>query len=74
MFRLRPSIREDIRNGRRAQGAELTPDDIGRQLGDSFGRVLAIDVGKRVWLRPYGLTMENNPQRDARKRREARDD
>lgn len=59
-------ISQEIRKGLRCQGAPLTVEDVGRNLGQSFGRVLAADVGKRVWLRAYGLTMENAEQRDAR--------
>lgn len=61
-------ISMDIRSGKRRQGAELTAQDVGRNLGDNFGRVLPIDVGKRVWLKDYGLVMENDAQRDKRKR------
>lgn len=39
------------------------------ELGSGFGRVLKNDVGKRVWVKSYGLVMENDEQRDARKGR-----
>lgn len=63
------TIVAEINRGLRAQGAELTEADIGKGLG-YFGRVLPIDVGKRVWLKESGLVMENNEQRDARKAKE----
>ena len=66
-FKVKPWLDHEIRRGRRAQGSELTTGDIGRTLASGFGRVLPIDVGKRIWLRSYGLTMENNEQRDTRK-------
>ena len=61
------TIYGEIKKGERAQGAEIRPEDVGKDFGDSMGRVLLIDVGKRVWLKPYGLAMENNEQRDKRK-------
>ncbi len=66
---MKSPIEEQIRRGELCQGYELTEDDVGRCIdwGD-FGLVLKADVGKRVWLRSYGLTMENVKQRDARKR------
>ncbi len=62
-----PAISDDLRMGRRAQGSELGRNDVGRNLGLAFGRVFLHDVGKRVWLKSYGLVMENNEQRDKRK-------
>lgn len=46
---------------------ELQESDVGLELGQSMGRVLRNDVGKRVVLNPRGiLMMENNEQRDRR--------
>lgn len=58
-----------LKTGALPQGYELTQDDVGLTLSqwDGFGPVLESDVGKRVWLKPYGLVMENVQQRDARK-------
>lgn len=66
------SIKTEIQRGIRAQGSELAAADVGRLLSvlEGFGPVQAGDVGKRVWTRPYGLVMENDEQRDARKARE----
>lgn len=66
---MRRDIRWEIKTGIRAQGSELSKADVGRSLsfGEGFGRVLPIDVGKRVWLKPHGFVMENNEQRDTRK-------
>ncbi len=62
-----PDIKTEIESGKRPQGSPLTKADVGRELGDSFGRVFASDIGKRVFCRPNcGLQMENNAQRDAR--------
>lgn len=64
------TITDDLREGRLPQGYELQAGDVGRPLdGPAFGwgDVLPVDVGKRVWRRPWGLCMENNEQRDARK-------
>lgn len=67
-MKIRRSIRDLLKRGDRAQGSELRPSDVGRRLDWSgFGRTQAGDVGKRVWLRSWGLVMENNEQRDARK-------
>lgn len=62
-------ISEDIRRGQRKQGTELTADDVGRPLDvlNEFGVVLVQDVGRRVWLKDYGLVMESIEQRDKRK-------
>jgi hypothetical protein len=62
------SIRIEIQRGERQQGAELTEDDIGREIDSGFGVVLENDVGKRVWLRDYGISMDNDEQRDNRMR------
>lgn len=69
MNKVKIPIDSEIRKGIRSQGAELAQADIGRLLSlfEGFGIVLANDVGKRVWLRSYGLVMENNEQRNARK-------
>jgi hypothetical protein len=64
------SIAEQIRKGTLPQGYELTENDIGASLSyptEGFGAVLIQDIGKRVWLKSYGLVMENNEQRDKRK-------
>jgi len=68
----RRSVATQLSKGYRAQGSELETRDIGRTIcnGEGFGRVLPIDVGKRIWLKPHGITMENNEQRDARKARQ----
>lgn len=63
------TIAPEIQSGRRRQGAELRLGDVGRLLSEDFGEVMPIDVGKRVWLKDYGLVMENNQQRDARIRK-----
>lgn len=62
-----PTIADEIRKGARSQGAELAASDVGRTIAPDFGRVQRGDIGKRVWLRDYGVSMENNEQRDARK-------
>ena len=64
-------IAQELSKGDRLQGTELTSADVGRLLsyGGGFGLVRHFDVGKRVWYKPYGLVMENNAQRDRRKRR-----
>lgn len=64
---IRYTIRDEITKKIRTQGMELTQADIGRQLGEGFGHVVAGDVGKRVWVKSFGLSMENDAQRDARK-------
>ena len=66
----RRTIRQDIKAGVRPQGAELTEADVRRSFDyqDGFGLVQTGDVGKRVWLRGYGISMENNEQRDTRKK------
>lgn len=59
-----------IRRGRRMQGSELQQSDVGKPLtteDEGFGTVLPIDVGKRVWVKPYGFAMENDEQRNQRK-------
>jgi len=65
-------ISDEIRRGRRAQGQELTEADLCDLLSwlDGFGPVRRFDLGKRVWLKPYGIVMENSEQRDKRKQRE----
>jgi len=61
-------ICRELRRGTRLQGSELQLEDVGRNLGQSFGPVLRIDVGKRVWLGTTGhLVMESCYQRDDRK-------
>lgn len=68
----RGTIRNEIDRGDRPQGAELTEADVGRLLSpvEGFREVLPIDVGKRVWSKEWGLTMENEAQRDERKAKE----
>lgn len=56
---MRYTIRDEIYKGIRKQGIELTSNDVGRNLGDSFGRVLLIDVGKRVWLNHGDFTLND---------------
>jgi len=63
----RQSIAAAIRTGSRPQGTELTVADVGREFGEEFGKVGVHDIGKRVWLKSYGIVMENAEQRDARK-------
>jgi hypothetical protein len=63
---IKPYIDHELRCGQRAQGSELTASDVGRTLALGWGRVTPGDVRKRVWLRDYGLVMENNEQRDNR--------
>jgi len=62
-------ISDEIRRGARPQGAELTEADLGCLLSwlEGFGTVKPFDLGKRVWLKPFGLVMENAEQRDRRK-------
>ena len=62
------SIEDELLMGVRRGGSELAPSDVGRHLAYGFGRVLEIDVGKRVWRRSWGFVMENNEQRDTRKK------
>jgi hypothetical protein len=64
------TIHTDIAQGRLPQGYELRESDVGvlMSVRDGFGLVLKIDVGKRVWVTSHGFTMENNEQRDRRKR------
>ena len=56
-----------IANGLREQGSEITVHDIGRVISIGWGKVFVHDVGKRVWLKEYGIVMENSEQRDNRK-------
>jgi hypothetical protein len=60
-------IDNEIRRGLLSQGYELQASDVGHILSGEFGQVIDADVGKRVWLRSWGIAMENNEQRDARK-------
>lgn len=71
---MRRPISEQIRRGELPQGYELTEADVGCSLDwqGGFGPVRPFDVGKRVWLRDYGLTMENQEQRDRRLQHRAR--
>jgi len=63
------TIQSQIQKGIRKQGQELEEKDIGTYFGwfSNFGKVLPIDVGKKVWIKNFGLVMENNQQRDSRK-------
>jgi len=63
------AISNRITRGMLPQGYELTDKDVGTLLSywDGFGVVLQTDVGKRVWVRSYGLVMENDAQRNRRK-------
>ena len=66
MARRFSTIEDDLRRGTLPQGYELTATDVGRTFSlAGWGKVLAVDVGKRVWRRSYGLTMDSNEQRDA---------
>ena len=66
---MKPVISDQIRNGIRPQGAELTEEDLGCGISylEGFGFVRQYDLGKRIWLKPYGIVMENTEQRDKRK-------
>lgn len=66
---IRRAVSTDIKRGTLPQGYALTAADIGRPLTgptEGFGAVLPGDVGKRVWVRDYGFTMENAAQIHAR--------
>ena len=69
MFKPRPMIADQIRMGILPQGYELQESDVGRGFGcqSGFESVRQFDVGRRVWLKSYGIVMENNEQRDKRK-------
>ena len=64
-------LKDEIKNGILPQGYEIKESDVGQRVDSlgtgSFGQVLPSDVGKRIFLKPYGIAMENNEQRDARK-------
>ena len=64
----RYSIATAIRKCGEPQPYTIQERDIGRAIGDNFGRVVSGDVGKRVEIRSFGLVMENAAQRDARTR------
>ena len=61
------SIKQEIEQKMRQQGQEITKEDVGKHIDFAFGQVLSIDIGKKIWLKSYGITMENNEQRDKRK-------
>ena len=62
------AISDEIRLGNREQGSELSAQDEGAALDyRGTGPVLKADIGKRVWLRDFGISMENAEQRDKRK-------
>jgi len=60
-------IKEEIRSKRLPQGYEIQESDVGKSLDLYWGKVLPIDIGKKVWVRSYGLVMENDEQRKERK-------
>jgi len=65
----RREIKHELAHGVLPQGYELEKKDVGVGFGSSgFGVVRWNDVGKRVWLRDYGIVMENDEQRTARKK------
>jgi hypothetical protein len=55
-----------IRQGKLPQGYELQESDVGKALGNNFGRVLPIDVGRKIWAANWGLNMEGYEQAKAR--------
>lgn len=65
-----PAPRYSIATGIRKHGAPngytIEARDVGRIIGDNMGRVCRGDIGKRVFLRDFGVAMENADQRDAR--------
>jgi len=61
------TIGEQIHSGQRFQGSELSITDLHNVLDDTMGRVLFADIGKKVWLKSYGIVMENREQRNRRK-------
>ena len=63
---MRKLISQEIKKGIRPQGKEIMESDVGRSLdyGGGFGPVQSGDVGIKVWLRSYGIVMENREQRD----------
>lgn len=68
-MRLTPSgrkfpISECLRKGFIEQGYVLTEDDVGAMLspGEGFGLVQKIDVGRKVWLKSWGLEMSATPK------------
>ena len=63
----RYSIATAIRKHGERDGYEIQARDVGRIIGDNMGRVARCDVGKRVFVRDFGVAMENAEQRDARK-------
>lgn len=63
----RYSIATAIRKHGERDGYEIQARDIGRIIGDNMGRVARCDVGKRVFVRDFGVAMENAEQRDARR-------
>ncbi len=62
----RYSIATAIRKYGERQPSTIQARDVGRAIGDNFGRVLRADISKRVYLRDFGIAMENAEQRDAR--------
>ena len=63
-------IARDIKTGKLPQGYEIQESDVGTSFGDSsFGNVQQSNVGKKAYVKEYGLVMENDAQRDARKKK-----
>lgn len=67
---MKDTISQRIQSGELPDGYELQLEDIGEVLNIGFGRVLPIDLYKKVYLKAFGLTMENNDQRNHRKKAE----
>lgn len=61
------SIAQRIRNGELPNGYEISLEDIGRTIDFNMGAALPIDLYKKVYIKPWGMVMENNDQRNARK-------
>lgn len=59
---------------------EVQPEDVGKRflsihgvthmLSNSIGYIQEIDVGKLIYVKDYGLAIENDEQRDRRLKRE----
>lgn len=60
----RYSILTEIK--RTGQPYDIRARDVGRLISTDFGRVARCDIGKRVYLRDFGIAMENAEQRDDR--------
>lgn len=55
-----------LRTGVIKNGYEIQESDIGGLLSLGWGRILPVDVGKRVYYRDSIFQMENSEQRDKR--------